>query len=203
MRKLSVRLIGSSILLLSVAAVLSAQAAKKPAGKPPLPPHVAAAAHSTAATTAGHELASLRWMIGTWQCTGKTMASAMGPEHPTEARVESSMALNNMWIVHRYREKKTAQNPTPIAADEYWTYDPAGKIWDRVAVDNGGGWAASTARGWEKGILTWTGEGKMGGQKTKFRDTFTQKGETEIAYTGEIGSSDGKWSKIWDLGCKK
>ncbi len=72
-----------------------------------------------------------------------------------------------------------------------------------MAIDNTGGWAAGTSKGWEKGKLVWMSDGMMGGKKTKFRDTFTEKDPHEITYTGEFGTPDGKWSTVWDIRCKK
>jgi uncharacterized protein DUF1579 len=149
------------------------------------------------------EMDKIKWMTGTWQCIGKTMASPMGPEHPTEAEVKSEMALDGMWMLAHYREKKTPQNPMPVSGDEYWTYDAAGKMWDRVAVDNMGGLVNGTSKGWEKGKLVWMSEGMMGGQKMKFRDTFVQKNPRELSYTSEMGSAEGKWTTAWEATCKK
>jgi hypothetical protein len=149
------------------------------------------------------ELAKIKWMAGTWQCTGKAMASPMGPEHPTEAEVKSEEVLGGVWILFHYREKKTAQNPMPILGEEYWTYDASGKTWNRVVLDNTGSWGSATSNGWEKGKLVWSGEGVMGGQKRKFRDTFTEKSPQEIDYVGEMAGADNKLRKLWEVNCKK
>jgi hypothetical protein len=185
--------------LLAAASVSSGQTGAKPPGKAAAP----AAEMSAMAMKAPPEMDKIKWMVGTWQCAGKTMASAMGPEHPSEAQVVSEMALDDHWILSHYREKKTAQNPMPISGDEAWAYDPAEKMWDRLAIDNMGGWATGTSKGWEKGKLVWMSDGMMGGQKMKFRDTFTEKNPREIGYTGEMGTPDGKWASLWEVTCKK
>ena len=202
MRKPSICLLVSGTLLFAAAAVSSAQAAKKPAELQKPDMH-AVAQGAPAAPKTSHELGKMKWMTGTWQCTGKTMASAMGPEHPTEARVEVATGLEGFWMISRYREKRTAQNTVPISADEYWTYDAAANNWQRMAMDTTGGWAVGTSPGWDRGKIVWTSEGPMGGQKMKFRNTFTQKSDREIAYVGEMGSSDGKFSTVWNITCKK
>lgn len=181
MRKTSVCLVALFALSIAAASVSSAQTMPKPSP----------------------EMDKVKWLVGNWQCSGKTMASSMGPEHPTEATVAAEMALDGAWLLAHYREKKTAQNAMPISGDEYWTYDGVEKMWDRVAVDNMGGFATGTAKGWEKGVIVWSSEGMMGGQKAKFRDTFTRKSPKEAGYVGEIGSADGKWAKVWDITCKK
>jgi hypothetical protein len=186
-------------LFFAAASVSLAQAAKKKPAEKAAP--VAGAA--TMSMKPAPEMDRVKWMVGTWQCTGKTMASPMGPEHPTEAAVAVEMTMDGFWLLSHYREKKTAQNPMPVSGDEYWGYDSAEKMWDRVAVDNMGGFATGNSKGWEKGKLVWMSEGMMGGQKTKFRDTFNEKNPREITYTGEIGSADGKFSTVWDITCKK
>ena len=201
MRRTLMTLAVCSALFLGYASVSSGQATKKPAEKP------AAAAMSAPAAgmsmKPAPEMDKVKWMVGTWQCTGKTMASPMGPEHATEATVTVEPSLDGFWILHHYREKKTAQNPMPISGDEYWGYDSVEKMWDRVAVDNMGGFATGNSKGWEKGKLVWMSDGMMAGQKMKFRDTFTEKSPREVGFVGEIGTPDGKWTAAWEGTCKK
>jgi hypothetical protein len=200
MRRNPGSLITLSILFFTAASMSLAQTGSKAPGAKPVP---GSAAMAPGMPKPAAEMDRVKWMVGTWQCTGKTMTSWMGPEHAIEAEVKSGMILDGMWIVHHYREKKTAQNTMPISTDEVWTYDSAESMWDRLAIDNTGGWATGTAKGWEKGKIVWTSEGMMGGQKMKFRDTFMEKNPREITYMGEIGTRDGKWSTVWDISCKK
>ena len=180
--------------------LVNASASPAQTGKPgEKPPGMAAPGSVKPAA----EMDKIKWMAGTWQCTGKTMASPMGPEHPTEATVSGDLTLDGFWMLHHYREKKTAQNPMPISGDEYWGYDAVEKLWDRVAVDNMGGFASGSSMGWEKGKIVWMSDGMMAGQKAKFRDTFTEKSPREINYVGEIATPDGKWVIAWDTTCKK
>jgi len=200
MRRNPGSLITLSMLFFTSASMCLAQAGSKAPGAKPTP---GSAAVAPGMPKPAAEMERVKWMVGTWQCTGKTMASSMGPEHATEAEVKSEMILDGMWLAHHYREKKTAQNSMPISADEVWTYDSAERMWDRLAIDNAGGWATGTAKGWEKGKIVWMSDGMMGGQKMKFRDTFLEKNPREISYMGEIGTPDGKWSTVWDVACKK
>src|SRR5262249_35940062 len=79
------------------------------------------------------ELKKVAYMAGDWTCTGKTFASPMGPEHPVDATVHARWQLGGFWLRSQYREKKTAQNPMPIFADEYWSHD-AKAGWEKVAL---------------------------------------------------------------------
>ena len=179
-----------------LAATASAQAAKKKADKP-------ATGSTMAMPKPAPEMDQLKWMNGTWHCTGKTMASPMGPEHTSEAEVKAGSTLGGMWLLGHYQEKKSAENPMPISADEYWTYDSGEKMWDRVVVDNMGGFGTGNSKGWEGDKLVWTMEGMMGGQKMKGRDTFVKKSATELTTTGEMGTPDGKWVTLYEGTCKK
>jgi hypothetical protein len=179
----------AAVVVLGSASVLSAQTAEK--GKAPMP------------MQPGPEMAKLKEMVGTWKCRGKQLASPMGPEHPTEATVKVEEALNGMWIVGHYSEKKTAQNPMPMSGDDYWTYDAAEKMFDRVAMDSMGGFSTGNSKGWENRTLVWTMEGMMGGQKTKFRETFVQKSPRELELSGEFSAPDGKWTKAYEATCTK
>ena len=178
---------------LGLASAVSAQAAKKQPDKP---------AGSTMMKPPP-ELGKINWMLGTWHCSGKAMASPMAPEHPVEAEVKVTLSLNGMWMLAHYREKKTAQNANPIAGDEYWGYDPAEKMWDRIVVDSTGSFATCTSKGWEGGKLVWMGEGMAGGQKMKNRETFTQKSAAELGYAGEMAGADGNFAPFVELSCKK
>jgi hypothetical protein len=202
MRRTLISLAVCFALFLGYASASPAQTAKKP-GEKPAPAAMSAPGAAGMTMKPAPEMEKVKWMVGTWQCTGKAMASPMGPEHPVEATVTSEMTLDGFWNLSHYREKKTAQNPMPISGDEYWSYDTAEKMWDRVSVDNMGGWSTATAKGWDKGKIVWMGEGMMGGQKMKNRDTFTEKSPREIDYVGEIGTPDGKWAAAWQATCKK
>ena len=178
-----------------LATTASAQAGKK-ADKPP-------AGSAMPMPKPAPEMEKINWMTGNWHCTGKTLASPMGPEHPADADVHVESTLGGMWIVGHYREKKTAQNPMPISGDEYWSYDSAEKMYDRVMMDNMGGFSTGNSKGWEGDKLVFMMEGMMGGQKMKERDTFVQKSKTELSLTGEMGMPDGKWVTAYESVCKK
>jgi hypothetical protein len=149
------------------------------------------------------EMSKLAWMSGNWTCSGKTLASPLGPAHPTEATVSVRPELAGRWMVSHYREKQTAQNTMPIEGDEYWGYDSAEKKWDRIAIDNMGGWAAGDANDWQGKTITWLSEGMVMGAKAKFRDTFTKKSDREVFYKGEMQDAAGKWAEAWETTCRK
>jgi len=188
-------------ILLMVATLCLGQAAQK---KMPPRPHAKSAAMAPMSMGPPPEMAKVSWLSGNWTCSGKTYASpTMGPAHPTEATVSAGPELGGHWVVSRYREKKTPQNAMPTEADEYWTYDAAEKKWDRLAIDNFGGWSSGDANDWQGNSITWMNEGMMAGKKFKERATFTKKSDREVTYKGEMQGPDGKWAPAWETTCHK
>jgi hypothetical protein len=196
MRLRTTALIGGALLAASSHSV--GQAAKKMDK-----PMAAKPAASAEMMKPAPEMSKVSGLNGNWQCMGKVFASSMGPEHPTEATVSVHTELGGRWQVSHYKEKKTAQNQTPMEGDEYWGYDPAEKRWDRIAIDSWGGWSTGDAKDWEGNSITWMSEGMMMGSKAKYRDTFTKTSDTEIVYKGQAQASDGKWVDLWETTCKK
>jgi hypothetical protein len=187
--------------LVVVASMAFAQTAAKK-----MPPRPVAKSAAMAPMSMGPppEMSKLSWLSGNWTCSGKSFASPMmGPAHPTEATVSAGPELGGRWMVSHYHEKKTAQNTMPVEADEYWTYDGAEKKWDRLAIDNFGGWSAGDASDWQGNSITWMSEGMMGGKKFKERATFTKKSDREAVYKGEMQGADGKWAPAWESTCHK
>lgn len=197
--RISVSRVLAAALVLGISSVSFAQtkAEKSKAPEKPAAPSMASVMQPSP------ELGAIQWMTGTWKCSGKATASPMGPEHPTEAEVKADTTLGGKWMVAHYREKKTAQNPNPIAGDEYWGYDPAGKMWTRVVLDNTGSFGTCTSKGWESGKLVWACDGMAMGQKMKTHETFVQKSPSELGYSGEMAGADGKFAPFGDLNCKK
>lgn len=187
--------------LLMVASVAFAQPAAKK-----MPPGQAKKAAAMAPMPMGPppEMSKVSWLNGNWTCTGKTFASPMmGPAHPTEATVSAGTELGGRWAVSHYREKKTAQNAMPTEADEYWTYDSAEKKWDRLALDNFGGWSSGDATDWQGNTITWMSSGMTMGKKFQERAAFTKKSDREVFYKGDIQGADGKWMPAWETTCRK
>ena len=131
-------------------------------------------------------------MVGTWHCTGKSMASPMGPEHPAEAEVKvgedawtgcGSSATTARRRPRRIPCRSPATNTGPTTRPRRCS-----TAWSWTA------WAASrraTRRGGRGDKLVWTMEGMMGGQKMKSRDTFVRKSQSELSLTGESARPTG------------
>ena len=133
------------------------------------------------------EMAQLSYMVGTWNCAGKTFATPFGPEHATEGVAKAQMALDGFRLVIHYDEAKTAASPMPFHVLQVVGYDSAQKAFDSTCFDNFGGSCTQTTQGWKGNVLVFEGTGLMGGQKMGARDTFTKVSATEMT-TRPVGT---------------
>jgi len=148
------------------------------------------------------KLKELQSFVGTWQCTGMTFASPMGPEHATKGTVNGSWILNGSWVEVHYTEMKTAKNPHPYAVRMLLSYDEQPKAFVSGAVDNTTGYSTEQSPGWQDGKMTFSGAQHGGGATMNVRDVFTKVGKNEMRHESEI-EMDGKWVKLDQESCKR
>jgi hypothetical protein len=148
------------------------------------------------------KLKELQTFVGTWQCTGTTFASPMGPEHATKATVTGAWILNGSWVEVRYTETKTAKNPHPYAVRMLLSYDEEPKAFVSGAVDNMSGYSTEQSPGWQDGTMTFSGPMHSSGATMKSRDIFTKVGKGDVRHESEM-EMDGKWVKLDRETCKK
>lgn len=151
----------------------------------------------------GPEMSQLSYLVGTWNCAGKTFATPMGPEHATEGVAHAQMALDGFRLVIHYDEAKTAASAMPYHVLQVIGYDSAQKAFDSVCFDSVGGSCTQTSQGWKGNALVFEGTGLMMGQKSGARDTFTKVSETEMTHKGEGQGADGKWMAMDEETCKR
>jgi hypothetical protein len=176
MRKLCRPVAFSALAALLVAAPLLAE--DKPMGPPKPAP----------------EMSQLSYLVGTWNCAGKTFATPFGPEHATEGVAHAQMALDGFRLVIHYDEAKTAASAMPYHVLQVVGYDSAQKAFESMCFDNFGSTCTQTSPGWKVDALVFEGTALMGGQKMGARDTFTKVSATEMKHKGEMQGADGKWS---------
>jgi hypothetical protein len=148
------------------------------------------------------KLKELQPFVGTWQCTGTTFASPMGPEHPTMGHVTGEWILAGTWVEVRYTETKTAKSPHPYAVQMMLGYDAQPKAFVSGAVDNMGAYSTAQSPGWTGDKMTFTGPSHGGGATMNSRDIFTKVGANEIRHETEI-EMKGKWVKADQESCKR
>lgn len=150
------------------------------------------------------ELAQLDFFVGRWNCSGKTFASPMGPEHATTATVHAARAVGGRWLHVAYDENKTAASPMPYHAGVYMGYDVGQKKFVSMCFDNFGGECSETGDGWSGDKLVFEGSAHGDDGKTMgSRDTFTRNGASELVHMGEMQGDDKKWVKADEETCHK
>ena len=157
--------------LAASAAVAQPASAPAPAAAPPAMPKPAA------------EMRVEWWFVGSWSCKGQQHAGPMGPEMPTESKLEFKNTLGGFWLHMR----GTAMSG-PMKGHEYFA-GYAG--WDGTQHQRWdfqpGGFTHYTTKGWDGDKMVFEGEGSTGGQKTAFRHTITKKGDNEFSSMIESG----------------
>ena len=148
------------------------------------------------------KLKELQPFVGTWQCSGMTFASPMGPEHPTKATVNGAWILNGSWVEVRYTEAKTSKNPHPYAVRMLLSYDQEPKAFVSGAVDNMTGYSVEQAPGWVSDKMRFAGLMHSGGATMKSRDIFTKAGKNEVIHESEM-EMNGKWVELDKESCKR
>jgi hypothetical protein len=125
------------------------------------------------------------WFVGNWDCKGQQHAGAMGPEGPTESKLEFRNVLASFWL----HVRGTAQSG-PMKGKEFFAgyagWD--GSIHQRYDFSPGG-FTHYTTKGWDGDKMVFDGEGSMMGHKMAVRHTITKKGDNQFATLIE---SDGK-----------
>ena len=146
------------------------------------------------------EMAQLKVFEGSWTCTGTMSPSPFGPGGKMTSTVRTHSDLGGFWesgVV-----KATSPGMPPFEGMFHMTWDPAAKHHLMFWVDSTGGWAQSTAPGWEGDKITFTGDSYMGGKKFTTRDTFAKEPGGAMKHSWEM-QADGKWSPLGDETCKK
>jgi hypothetical protein len=148
------------------------------------------------------EMSQLKAYAGSWKCSGDAPASPFGPAHKTQSSLMLKADLDGFWYTGPMAEMKTASSSQPVKGMLHLGYDPKGKQYVMVWVDNFGSWANEMSTGWQGDTMVWTGDMTTMGEKTGARDTFVKKGDNEFSHKFELNMK-GQWSPIVDETCKK
>jgi hypothetical protein len=146
------------------------------------------------------EMSQLKFFDGSWTCEGTMSPSPFGPGGKMKSTVRSQADLGGFWqsgVV-----KGTSPGMPPFEGRFNMTYDPMAKRHVMLWVDNMGGWAHSTAPGWEGDKIVFSGDSFMSGKKFATRDTFAKGAGGTMRHTSDM-QMDGKWAPLGDETCKK
>lgn len=146
------------------------------------------------------EMAQLKVFDGSWTCEGKMPATPMGPAGTMKGTVKSQTDLGGFW--QSGKVTSTMAGMPTMEGMFHMTWDPGAKQYVLLWVDNMGGWAQSTSKGWEGDTITFAGDSYMGGQKIPSRDTFTKAADGTLKHIAEM-QMDGKMTLSMDETCRK
>jgi hypothetical protein len=146
------------------------------------------------------EMSQMAYFEGNWTCSGKMIDSPMGPGGPTKSTVNARRDLDGFFVTGVV--KGTMPNMPPIEGRFHMTYDTGLKQFVMLWIDNMGAWAQNTSPGWKGDTLVYEGDGHMGGQTMKGRDTFTKSGPTSMKRVSEM-EMNGKWMPMGEETCTK
>ncbi len=145
------------------------------------------------------ELDTLKFLVGSWRCTGKQLAAAK--PHTFTASLKVRLAPDNFWQVFDYEERKSRDHAA-VKLHGFWGYDQSGKRYVRSAAGNSGGWEVATSPGWDGSRLVWTGDLYLPTGKVAFRHVYTKKSDREFGHVWETGEV-GKATVASDVTCKR
>jgi len=141
----------------------------------------------------------LSFLLGDWNCAGRVFAHGKISAHVTTAQAHGTKVVGNHWILFRYDEGKTAENPKPFHIDQYFGYDLNSKQFVSVALDMRGSFSETTPE--------MTGDSisfdEMTDGKIVAHDSFSKKSEDEISHTGRSLNNEGKWVETDEEICRK
>ena len=146
------------------------------------------------------EMSQLAYFEGTWTCKGKMHATPMAPAGEMSSTTEIRRDLDGHFQSGTI--KGSSPNMPPFEGRFHATYDTGMKRFVMLWVDNMGGWAQSSSPGWKGDVLVYEGEGHMGGQTMKGRDTFTKAGPSSMKHSWEM-EVNGKWMTAGEETCQK
>jgi hypothetical protein len=139
----------------------------------------------------GPEFDALNWFLGTWDCKGAVTTEEKGTM-TASGTYTLEKDLNGFWIAGRFEGTPSKENPTPRVTKDFWTYSQTKRGYMRITLDNTGEFARTTARGFDKGKLEWTGTTTSGFREVPFNETFTKTGERELKLDGSAPGPSGK-----------
>ena len=153
---------------------------------------VPAAGDTAGASASGlsSQMASMQYLVGSWNCDVKVAASAQGPAGTDHGVVTYSVVPGNALHLH-----VTAAD---YAADTYYGYVEKTKTYWMSTIDAYGN--ASTESSTDG--KTYTGSSTGGGTTTKIRDTFTHPAAGTIRDVQEFQTS-GAWHSATDSTCTR
>lgn len=156
------------------------------------------------------ELAAMaKSMAGTWNCKGQGLGHDMKTMVDMTATMKSNLEMGGWWI-HETFDAKMGKEKEPFHFESYTKYDAKEKKLDRVMVEIGGGWSSGESSMSNCGAapngckldFELTSHGPMGDVPFKDHVDATDL-KAGVKAWGEVAMEKGKWTKVYEMTCKK
>ena len=169
---------------------------------PPPPPPPPVVDHPPGPARPAPELDTLRFLIGSWTCTGRLVGpTASKRPRPFSAVLRVRATPGNFWHAFDYEERRSRDHGG-VKLQGMWGYDQGEKKYVRSAFANNGSWEIAASAGWDGNRLIWIGHLYQPSGKVSFRHIFTKKSEREIGQSWELGDA-GKSTPINEVSCRR
>ena len=145
-------------------------------------------------------------LLGNWTCATTFAPGAFGPGSPevkatAKVKMSKENALGGFFYRGEYNVAKSKSVPMAFAGIFYLGYEPATKQIVNLSMDNTG--AAYMGVGPIAGnVVSWSGDGYMGGSKIKIRESMTKTDPKNVVHKYEVDMGKGFQVMGEDL-CKK
>lgn len=148
------------------------------------------------------ELSRMKFLVGTWKCTGKMLATPLGPEGAAETVMTVQTKADEFWYSVRY-ETKTQDGSPPSKGVGMIGFDPGSKALAIISMESSGVTYSQRSPGFIDNKAEWTGEMSGMGKKVPYRETYVKKSDTELSTFMELSLKKGAWIKASELACKR
>jgi hypothetical protein len=123
-----------------------ARAGSQAAAREVKPSQAARTAQVASAKTTPDTMSSFDFAVGKLRCNGLTPAGKVDYTFTQEI----SKLMNGHW----FRSRDATGEGT---GEAFWTFDAKGHAWHYISIEDSGGYAIGSSRGWVANQQTWTG----------------------------------------------
>jgi len=136
------------------------------------------------------ELASVRWLVGTWDVTATVFATKSAPESHSQGTSVVTAAIGGTWLQYVDSYPEGSQDMG------FLTCNPVTRLWVAVALDSTGNSVVVTGTAWTENRLVLSGNVTIVGEKVILRQTLTKISDAEYTVFNEEQLSDGEWRAL-------
>lgn len=136
------------------------------------------------------QLATVQWMLGTWDVTATVFATSLAAESHSQGTSVVTAAVGGTWL------QQADSYPDGGRDLGFLTFNPVTDRWVAVALDGTGNSGITTATDWAENRLVLTGSVTIVGEHADLRQTLTKASDNEYSVLNEEQLPDGSWRAL-------